>query len=182
MNAEEFGHTIRNLSYSEVRFDSRSRPLFQLFRLLPIAIDTLRFLVDGGNSEERAAAADLLTHFSGDTGYNRVIGAAVAADAMVMAWEYIRLEDTAAADASLSGTHAAQLLRTMHHMLQSGGLFLEEATGTLTHCALKAMQNRLAFFSNKAVALQWPASDSKRREPMKLAKECLGLPKLFSKA
>ncbi|CAE7209725.1 unnamed protein product [Symbiodinium sp. CCMP2456] len=171
---EDFGHTIRNLSYSEVRFDSRSRPLFRLFRLLPVAIDTLRFLVEGGNDEERAFATELLALFSGDEGFVRVIGAAVAADAMVMGWHYIRLDDQAAADASLSGPRAAQLLHEMRQMLDAGGLFMEEASGTLTHAALEAMKNRLVYVgANKAVALGWPAAEGKRRRPRTMAKETL---------
>ena len=169
---EEFGHTIRNLSYSEVRFDSRSRPLFRLFKILPAAIDTLRFLVEGGSAEERCHATTLLAMFAGDEGFVRVVSAAVAADALVMGWHFIRLDDEAAADASLSGPRAAQLLHEMRQMLDAGGLFMQEATGTLTHAALEAMKNRLVYVGeNKAVALNWPAAEGKRRRPRSLAKE-----------
>lgn len=183
-----FAKTIRNLAYAEQRYDSRARPLFRLFTLLPVAIDTLQKLTQSSAPSERESvqvAKDLLEQFSGDSGFTTVINAAVAADAMVIGWGYIRLDDSAAADYSLTGPRAAELLQTTRALLASGGLFLSEADGTLTHAALRAMTGRVVFLgsdASTAACLRWPSPSSpKRREPIRFARES-GSRFLFSAA
>lgn len=174
VSGPHFAQCIRNLAYAEHRYDSRSRPLFRLFSLLPVAIDTLQLLAAGGGNEA-ALAESLLTKFAGEAGFVRVVGAAVAADALVLGWEYIRLDDSAAADYALTGPRAAQLLADMEALLLNGGIFSPQAEGTLTHCALRALRDRMVLFGGNAVVLGWPHLDSPgRREPARMARR-LGL-------
>lgn len=174
-----FSQTIRNLAFAEQRYDSRSRPLFRLFTLLPVAIDVLQKLTKVEKEDAAKCAKEILSLFAGDEGFVRVIGAAVAADAMCIGWQYIRLDDAEAADFSLTGPRAAELLHTMRAMLLDGGLFLAEASGTLTHQALCAMRGRLVWLGSdagNAVALRWPSPHSPaRRQPIRMAREHLGL-------
>ena len=52
-----FSKVVKNLSFADQRFDSRSRPLFRLFELLPAAIETLAALTGvEGDVADRAWA------------------------------------------------------------------------------------------------------------------------------
>ena len=52
-----FCKVIKNLSFADQRFDSRSRPLLRLFELLPVAIETLAALTgEEGDVQDRAWA------------------------------------------------------------------------------------------------------------------------------
>ena len=108
--------------------------------------------------------------FGGDDGFVRVVSAAVAADSLVLAWGFIKLEDAASADYSLSGVAAAKLLYQMKCLLKQGGLFVQEAEGTLTHAALKAMKGKMVFWGDRCVNMQWPELEGKRREPIRAAR------------
>ena len=72
MSAKAFATTLRNLHYAEQRFDSRSLPLFRLFQLLPVVIDTLEELAGQGTLDERKWAAALLAEFGGPAGFEKV--------------------------------------------------------------------------------------------------------------
>ena len=140
-----FSRILKSFAYAEHRFDSRKRPLFRLFRLLPLVIDLLEEVsaaVGPFGEEDRAWAAALLQEFGGDEGYCRVVGSAVAADALVMAWPLIKVADQACADFALEAPAAAQCLATLKLMLCHGGIFLPDASETLTHCALHAVKER----------------------------------------
>ena len=172
--AERFADTMRNLAYAEQRYDSRSRPLFRFFQLLPVAIQTLVKLVEHGSEDEVRHATDLLASFSGDDGWVKIISAAVAADSMIVGWSFIRLGDKQSADYSLAGPEAAQQLHQLRSLLKHGGLFLEEASESLTHCALRATKDKFIFFKDKVIMLHWPDLKSpKLKEPRRMAKKYL---------
>lgn len=89
-----FSNIILNFSHKEARFDSRSEPLFRLFRLLPVAIEALKHFADssvGPDDKDRRFAQSLLRKFAGADGYDRLVSAAVIADAMVVIGRYINL-------------------------------------------------------------------------------------------
>ena len=96
----------------------------------------------------------------------------------VLGWGFIKLDDSSAADYSLAGPRAAELLHSMKSLLKHGGLFLSEASETLTHCALNAMKGKVIFYgpkADKAAVLCWPALDSEaRRRPLQMARSLLG--------
>ena len=120
--------------------------------------------------DDCAFAASLLEDFGGDTGYCRVVGAAVAADALIASWPFLKLTDQANADFALAAPaavkagweicivsyvspsnreewlqtiRAAKCLEHLRHLLKDGGLFLAEARGTLTHSVLEAKRSRM---------------------------------------
>ena len=82
-SAQKFAKEIRHLSYAEHRYDSRSRPLFRLFTLLPVAIEALQTMSMVPDSDDAKLAGDILELFSGEIGFQRIVSAAVAADALV---------------------------------------------------------------------------------------------------
>lgn len=94
--------------------------------------------------------------WGGDCGYCQLVGAAVAADALAMGKSFSRLEDAASADFAVSGQYASELLHKLRRMLQDGGLFLAEATETLTHACLRAIRNRPLLLGGKTRAKQLP--------------------------
>ena len=120
---ETFAKIMHSMSFAEQRYDSRSRPLMRFFKLLPIAIGTLVKLVENGTASEATHATELLSMLTGDAGFKRIVGAAVAADSMVLGWSFIRLSDTNAADYSISGPSAARQIHDMEALLKHGGLF-----------------------------------------------------------
>ena len=162
-SAPAFASVIKNLQFSEARFDSRSRPLFRLFRLMPLVVQCLSDISsDQDDIEDATWASELLEAWGGEKGFNTLLGAAVVADTMVITQPAIRLEDAAAADWSLSGPVASSLLQTLRHLLYDGGIFIEEADGTLVHACLRAMRGKTVYIrrgtpSASAVALAWPA-------------------------
>ena len=176
-SAETFCGILRNFAYSEIRFDSRTRPLYRLFRLLPVVIDSLEALSTSGERSERTWASELLLSWGGDAGYNALVGAAVCADALVIGKPMLQAEDAAAADFAISGEQASQCLHTLKCMLLDGGLFLAEAEEALTHTCLRSISGRVVFLRKgtreaSATVLTWPAPGSaERRQPIQVAKE-----------
>jgi hypothetical protein len=145
----------------EIRYDSRSRPLFRFFKLLSIAVDSLEELSASGEADEAANADELILQWGGDEGWYNINGAAMAADMMVTVWAAIKTEDAAAADFSISGPTAAQLLADMRAMFRDGGGLLQEADGTLLHASLNATKGRFVHLrrgsgKEHAVAMRWP--------------------------
>lgn len=181
-DAPSFAGVLRNLQYSESRFSSRTKPLFRLFRLLPVVIQTLADISSWtaqAEKEEADWAAALLQKWGGDRGYEALVSAAVLADSLVASQPALRLEDEASADYALSGPAAAELKMSLEALLLHGGLFLQEAEGTLTHHCLRAIQNKTVFVksgtaSASVVALRWPApGSSSRNGPIQKAKQQL---------
>ena len=173
-DVETFAKTLQSMSYAEHRYDSRSRPLLRFFKLLPIAVATLVKLVENGSASEAAHATELLGMLSGDCGFKRIVGAAVAADSMILGWTFIKLSDKSSGDYALSGPAAARQLHEMEALLKHGGLFLQEAKGSLTHTALESLCNQVVFFQDKMLVLRWPERASARLdEPRRLAKKPL---------
>jgi len=82
---------IRNFSHKEARFDSRSEPLFRLFKLLPFAIECLVQLSADPDWDTRQFPISLLKKFGGLEGYDRLVSAAVVADGMVTFQKFINL-------------------------------------------------------------------------------------------
>ena len=73
------------------------------------------------------------------------MSAAVAADAMVAGWVFIRLCDSEASDVTVDGQQAAKILHQLKSLLYDGGIFLESATGTLTHACINGMKDRFVL-------------------------------------
>lgn len=89
MGADVFSKLIKNFSHKEARCDSRTEPLFRLFHLLPVAIETLRDLASGPDQEDKMYARDLLRKFGGAAGYDRLVSAAVVADGMMVIGKFV---------------------------------------------------------------------------------------------
>ena len=175
--AETFCKILRNFAYSEIRFDSRTRPLYRMFRLLPIVIDCLQELSSADDDRDRRWATELLQSWSGDAGYEKLVGAAVVADALMMGKTFLQLEDAAHADLAVSGEVAAELLFRLRCMLFDGGLFLAESEQTLTHTVLRSIMGRAVLLgggtnSASAMLLRWPSPESAaRRKPIATAQK-----------
>lgn len=106
------------------------------------------------------------------------MGAAVAADAMVVGSRFIRLADSEYSDIAMTARQASDVLFELRCLLDHGGVFLPTATGTLTHAALAAIKGRLVILGEGtskqqgAVVMDWPApAAGKRHAPIKMAKE-----------
>eukprot|EP00438_Fugacium_kawagutii_P008653 Skav201130 [mRNA] locus=scaffold4373:194633:196390:+ [translate_table: standard] len=179
-----FAKLLKNLSFADHRFDSRKKPLFRLFKLLPVAISCLEAIAADPVSsafdvEDAKWAASLLQDFEGDAGYNRVVGAAVAADCLLLAWPFLKVSDRDAGDFALVAPAAAECLQNLKHMLVDGGLWLPQAKDTLTHSVLHAIHSRIIFVGKggdkaRAIPIRWPAPNTEaRREPVRLAKQLL---------
>ena len=115
---------------------------------------------------------------AGDSGYNRLVCAAVVGDTLLACMPCLRLEDEAAADFALSGPAAAELQMRLRALLVDGGLFLAEASESMTHTVLRAIQGRIVFVKAGtpdagAVCLRWPAPGPGRSAPIARAKESL---------
>ncbi|CAK9097842.1 Uncharacterized protein SCF082_LOCUS45895 [Durusdinium trenchii] len=147
-DAPGFARVLRSFGYREQRFDSRKRPLFRLFKMLMICIELLEDVATAGgpfDESDQAWATKLLEDFGGDAGFCRVVGAAVAADALVIAWPLAQVNDEARSDYSLEGPAAAKVLLELKLLLADGGLFLPEASATLTHSVLSAVKERMVW-------------------------------------
>ena len=172
-----FAATLKNLSFSESRFDFWVTPFMRLFRLLPICIQTLTEVTSFDDERDANWAAGLLEKWSGDRGYTAMVTAAVVADALLASQSALRVEDSASADFAISGPAAAEVKQRLKALLLRGGLFLQEVDSSLTHCALRAIQGKVVFVRSgtpgaAALALRWPSPDSPgRRAPLEKAKK-----------
>ena len=178
MDARVFLKELRNFSFTECRFNSRSEPLFKIFMLLPVAFAVLEYLALNGTPSEQELARALLVSCSGEAGYATLVGAALVGDIMVVMQRAIRLEDGNDGDVSLLPSEAASLRDTLKNLLHDGAIWLEESKGTLVHAALTAIRNQKSvFFKEKAGGVRvapvgWPAPNQVGRcAPMKQAKD-----------
>ena len=175
-----FSRVLRNFQFAEQRFNSRTKPLFRIFRLLPTVIQTLSDITSKSDDPQDANwAEELLQKFSGPQGYEALVTAAVVADTLIARQPALRLEDEASADFSLSGVEAAKLTQTLRALLHDGGIFLEECDETLTHTVLRAIRNKTVFLRAgtpraSAMVLAWPAPGPDRSAPIRRAKEPFG--------
>ena len=121
-DARAFADILVNLSFSEARFDSRSEPLFRLFLLLPVALDTLERLCRVGDTDDVKHAAALLSRFAGLSGYDRVVCAAVVADTMLVMQEFINVSHADTDDAVLTGKQCNQCKCRLRSLLGDGAI------------------------------------------------------------
>jgi hypothetical protein len=63
-----FARQLRNLSFNDARFDSRTMPLMKLLMSLPLIVTTLELLMSEGDDEDVKWARELVFQFSGDEG------------------------------------------------------------------------------------------------------------------
>ena len=181
----DFARVLRTFQYAEQRFNSRSKPLFRIFRLLPTVIQTLSDITSmTDDPADSSWAESLLQRFAGIQGYETLVTAAVVADAMMAFQPAIRLEDQAAADFSLSGVEAAKLKQTLWALLDNGGIFLEECDETLTHTVLRSIRNKTVFLragtpKQSAMVLHWPSPGADRTAPIRRAKEPITIIRMF---
>ena len=185
MSADAFGKIIVNFSHKEARFDSRSEPLVRLFRLLPICIETLRELTVSGDDEDRRLCQTLLRSLGGPTGYDLLVSSAVIADGMVLVGKYINLSQVHNDDSALEGEESARMVHEVKVLFEDGAIWLPEAKGTLTHCALEAIQGKVVFHGNpagkeKVTFLGWPAPGIRERvKPIERARRFAELTRAF---
>ena len=88
-DAFTFCNLIKNLSHKEARYDSRTEPLFRLFKLLPIAFETLLVLASSTDVDDKKRSKILLRTFAGPTGYDKLVSAAVVGDGMMVIGKYV---------------------------------------------------------------------------------------------
>ena len=124
-----------------------------------------------------AWASNLLARFSGPSGYDLIVSAALVADIMMLIQPCIRLEDSNDGDAALLGSTASKIRDDLRNMLELGSIWLKESEGTCVHAALQAMQGRVVFFRDASgkktcAAIGWPApTDLARKAPLNRAKD-----------
>ena len=107
---------------------------------------------DPFDESDQAWATAWLEDFGGDAGYCRVVGAAVAADCLIVAWPLIKVNDQACADFALEAPAAAEVLMQLKYLLAGGSIFLPEASATLTHSVLDAVKERMVWWYGVAGA------------------------------
>ncbi|CAE7737112.1 unnamed protein product, partial [Symbiodinium sp. CCMP2592] len=140
-----FCRFLKGFSFADHRFDSRKRPLVRLFTMLPILMECLQRVTEGGTSFTDADVVwcrNLLQDWGGDKGYIRLVGSALIA--------------------------AAECLSLLRSMLLEGAIWLPAAKGTLVHSVLGAVKQRVLFTDQKTdrsavVVVRWPAPDSEAR-------------------
>ncbi|CAE7650905.1 unnamed protein product [Symbiodinium sp. CCMP2592] len=138
-----FCRFLKGFSFADHRFDSRKRPPVRLFTMLPILMECLQRVTEGGTSFTDADVVwcrNLLQDWGGDKGYIRLVGSALIADALVMSWPFLKLADKSEADYSLTGVQAAECLSLLRSMLLEGAIWLPAAKGTLVHSVLGAVK------------------------------------------
>ena len=162
---------LRSFSYSEQRFGSRKKLLLRLFKMLVISIGLLEDISAAGgpfDESDQAWATAWLEDFGGDAGYCRVVGAAVAADCLIVAGPLIKVNDQACADFALEAPAAAEVLMQLKYFLADGGIFLPEASATLTHSVLDAVKERMVWCGRaKGSAKRFPfTGQPQTRQPV----------------
>ena len=180
-----FARFLKSFSFADHRYDSRKKPLYRLFRLLPVCIDVLEEIAshESGfdDSGDQALAIQILKDMGGDEGYCRLVGSAVCCDALLVAWPFLKVCDKNECDFALSAGQASECLSLMQQLFKEGSLFLPDCKDTLTHSVLTAIQGRMLFAGRggrkaEAIPMRWPAPQSEaRRHPIEVAKKSLDI-------
>ena len=145
VEARAFARILVNLSHSEARFDSRSEPLFRLFKLLPVTFAALERLCEVGDRKDVKHASALLARFGGPEGYDRAVSAAVVGDTMLVMQEFINLSQATTDDVMLTGTNSDMCKTRLRSLLQDGAIWLPEvALGPTIRPARRPVRDRPA--------------------------------------
>lgn len=105
--AKPFIREINNFSFALQRFDSLSVPLWKVISMLPAVYRFLASLTLEGDAVDQRWATALICRLTGPTAYRSIIGAALAADAVLVGHKMIRWDDVAESNAILKGSEAS---------------------------------------------------------------------------
>ncbi|CAE7692666.1 unnamed protein product [Symbiodinium sp. CCMP2592] len=93
--AQSFRKAVKNMSFALQRFDSLSEPLFKIFLHFPSVLRFLGALTRDGDPEDARWSRRLLTQVTGLQGFRKLMTAALASDALMMAQRFLRQDDRA---------------------------------------------------------------------------------------
>lgn len=83
------------MSFALQRFDSLSEPLLKVFLYFPSVLRFLGALTRDGDAEDARWSRRLLSQVTGLQGFRKLMTAAMAADALLMAQRFLRQDDRA---------------------------------------------------------------------------------------
>jgi len=156
---DELLAVCKNLSHSEVRFTSRSKPLQVLVLKLPAVLETLVAVsLDRKHKTEAAWAEGIISKVTGSEGFNRLVIFALDCDFGTAAYHITALWDKGSADISLSAAEGAQFLETTQALFQELGVF-EENKATYTSRLLEGLKatKHVSYGRAREGRLGWPA-------------------------
>jgi hypothetical protein len=160
-----FEKIVRNLSYAEQRFDSRTEPLLRIFKLLPVIMDTLeRCALMCDDDNDPGVFALIIENLTGKKGYSVIVRAAVASDILVISQETLRIVDKSDGDSAIVSSVAYELLDKLKCLLHDGAIWKPEANGTLTHAAIESIKHCKLYYAKKGVRkiaiVEWPSPEA----------------------
>lgn len=103
---QSFHSALKNFSFAMQRFNSLSGPLMKIIALLPIVFKFLANLTSKGDTEDKAWARGLLAAMTGPTSYDKLVTAAMVADAMLIGNVFLRQDDAADSNAFIKASEA----------------------------------------------------------------------------
>lgn len=89
----KFAKAIKNFGFAMQRFDSLSNPLSKIFELLPEVFAFVCEISRVGDREDSKWACEVLAKISGPGSWQRIMVAALAADALLVLQRHLRMDD-----------------------------------------------------------------------------------------
>ena len=165
-----------NLSYSEVRYCSRSKPMSRFIMLWP---SCLKVLVLVSNDTTPAHANDvkwakaIIKLTTGPSGFIRMSKFCVEADFFVACNLMTSLQQGADSDVAIGQGQVIECLERLQAMFQEGFIFSVERNESYTWEWLNGVKDlqTLYFGSGDVTTVGWSTSQSALEKPIKFAKE-----------
>ena len=164
--ADRFWDILKDLSYAEHRYDSRSKPM-QIFMIkLGPAVQVLRALAEDPkqcHKDDRMWATGMLQSLSGEAGLARLLLFAVDTDFAVATHRLVRLQDAQEPDVALSGEQCLDCLDTCRVLFQDGRIFDRTPNGTYTSHLIHGLKavplESFTLPDGTSVRFGWPSDD-----------------------
>lgn len=136
---DRFWEVLRDLSYAEQRFDSRSAPMTAFLLKLGPALEVLQEIANSVRydlKDERAWAMGLLKKLTGPQGFINLVMFAMDTDFAVITHRLTRVQDQSTPDVSLHGHQMVETLDMCSVLFRDLRVFDKEPNGTYTNSLL----------------------------------------------
>ena len=139
-SVDELFEICRNLSHSEVRFTSRSKPLQALLLKFHSVVEVLVAVsLDRAHPDDAAWAEKLVSRLTGVEGFNRIVKFALDCDFGSLAYVLTAKADKRSPDVALAAADAQLFLNTSTALFHDLGAF-EKGSGTYTDKVLESLR------------------------------------------
>ena len=172
-----------NLSYAEVRYCSRSKPMSRFIMLWPSIMQVLVLVsndTDPAHTQEVKWAKVIIKLTTGQDGFVRMTKFCVECDFFVCCNCMIMLQQGAHSDVAIGQGQIIDCLEQCEAMFQECFIFSVERNHSYTWEWLNGVRDtKTLYFGTEVTTVGWGISQSSLEKPIKFAKELYGMALAF---